>query len=477
MAASAVAVLATDEREPAADGGFLFAQAVAAYVLLSVTLWANDGMLGPWSAVPFLGCIYLLVDTGRRLRQATPEPKSSGLRPAQWTRYLILLALLAGARRPGFYLNPGTPQWAFTLLTLVLLGAALLGVRRRLTRTQSDALAAVMLAAAGAAGVLLLQASPSPRIDVFAVQQLGAAELFAGRDPYAVNYPNLYGASESVSFFGAYRPQLRCYPYPPLSLLVSAAGFWLAHDVRVAFLALQLLTGALLYAMVRRRSSTTALGLCALHLLGPRGLFVLEQGWTEPLLMAGITAWTALVLHWPRASRRAQLGQGLVLGLVLAAKQYAVLLLPLVLAQRFRPAWPRAALWRTAGLAVGISALGLLPFLLWHPQDLFEDLVLFQIRQPFRPDALTLPALFHFATGLRAPGALALLGATVSLLWSFPRLPRHPAGLLLGAALCCFGFFATAKQAFCNYYSLVAVLLLLCAAACTREAPPPERLG
>ena len=193
--------------------------------------------------------------------------------------------------------------------------------------------------------------------------------------------------------------------------------------------------------------------------------------------MAGIAAWTALVLRWPRASRRAQLGQGLVLGLVLAAKQYAVLLLPLFLAPRFRPAWPRAALWRTTGLAVGISGLGLLPFLLWHPRDLFEDLVLFQMRQPFRPDALTLPALFHFATGLRAPGALALLGAAASLLWIFPRLPRQPAGLLFGAALCLFGFFALAKQAFCNYYSLVAVLLLLCAAAAAREESPSQRPG
>lgn len=471
MAAAPVAGPASDEDRPAVDSGFLFEQAVAAYVLLSVTLWADDGALGLWSAVPFLGCIYLLVDTGRRLGQAAAAPGRAGLGRARWTRYLVLLALLAGGRRPGFYLEPGTPQWAFSGLAAVLLGAALLSIHGRLSQAQRDGLAAVMLAAAAAAGALLLQASPSPRIDVFTVQQRGAAALLAGDDPYALHYPNPYGASESAAYFGAYSPTLRCYPYPPLSLLVSAAGWWLFGDVRAAFLALQLLTGALLYAMVRRQSSATASGLCALHLLSPRGLFVIEQGFTEPLLMASLAAWTALALRRPRASRRAQLGQGLVLGLVLGAKQYAVLLLPLFLAQRFRPAWPRAALWRTTGLAVAVGGLGLLPFLLWHPRELFEDLVLFQVRQPFRPDALSLPALLHFATGLRAPGGLALLGAAASLAWSFPRLPRQLAGLLLGAALGCFGFFATAKQAFCNYYSLVAVLLLLCAAACTHPEP------
>jgi len=45
------------------------------------------------------------------------------------------------------------------------------------------------------------------------------------------------------------------------------------------------------------------------------------------------------------------------------------------------------------------------------------------------------------------------------------RLPRQPAGLLYGAAIGCFSFFAMAKQAFCNYYSFVGVLLLLTAAA------------
>lgn len=459
------------ETGAAPAAGFLFERAVLAYGLLVVTLWADDGALGLWSAAPFLACACLLFDTARRLRATPGDCATAALRPAEWSKLLVLLALLAGARRPGFYLLPGTPRWGFTLLTAAILIAALLGVRRRVSLAQRDALAAVMLVLALLAGAWVLRASPSPHIDVFRVQQLGAAQLLAGRDPYAVSYPNLYTAADSLTYFGAALPQLRCYPYPPLSLLVVSAGFWLCRDVRAAFVALHVVTGLLLYAMVRRRSGATAVGLCALHLLNPRGLFVLEQAWTEPLLAAAAAAWTASALKRPAASRRAQVEQGLLLGLLLSAKQYAVLLVPLFLAQRFRPAWPRAARLRSTGLAVSLCALVLLPFLLWHPADLFEDLILFQLRQPFRPDALTLPALVHAATGLRAPGGLALLAAAASLRWSVPRLPRQLGGLLFAAALGCFGFFAMAKQAFCNYYSFVAVLLLLCAAACAVEEP------
>lgn len=445
----------------------LLERSLLAYVLLAAALLANDGALGPLSVLPFLGCLGVLFDTVRRLGGAAPLPVVAPLSVGRWAVLLGPLALLASLRPPGVFLRPGTPLWGFPLLTAAVLGLALWGVGAQRRRPQRDALAAAMLLVFLGAAVWVLRASPGPRIDLYTIQQLGAAHLLAGRDPYAVTYPNIYTAKETLAFFGAPLTELRYYPYPPLSLLVTTAGFWLAGDVRVSFLGLHLATGALLYAMVRRRSGSMAVGLLAMHLLSPRGLFVLEQSWTEPLLAACVAAWAALMLAGGRAGKR--WAEVVLLGLVFSAKQYSVLLVPLLLFQRFRPAWSRAA--RSTALAAGLAALGLLPFLLWHPADFIEDLILFQVRQPFRHDALTLPALFSFATGLRAPGALALLGAAGSLGWAFGRLPRQPAGLLYGAAIGCFSFFAMAKQAFCNYYSFVGVLLLLCAAACVRTTP------
>lgn len=446
----------------------LLERSLLAYVLLTAALLANDGALGPLAVAPFLGCLGVLFDTVRRLGSAAPLPVAAPLSVGRWAGLLAPLALLGSLRPPGVFLRPGTPLWVFPLLTAAVLGLALWGVGTR-RRSQRDVLAAAMLLCFLVAAAGVLRASPGPRIDLYTIQQLGAGHLLAGRDPYAVTYPNIYTASETLAFFGAPVTELRNYPYPPLSLLVTTAGFWLLGDVRVSFVALHLATGALLYAMVRRRSGSMAVGLLAMHLLSPRGLFLLEQSWTEPLLSACVAAWAALMLTGGQAGKRAAAVEVGLLGLVFSAKQYSVLLLPLLLCQRFRPAWSRAT--RTTVLAAGLAALGLLPFLLWHPRDFIEDLILFQVRQPFRHDALTLPALFSFATGLRAPGALALLGAAGSLGWALGRLPRKPAGLLYGAAIGCFSFFAMAKQAFCNYYSFVGVLLLLCAAACVRSTP------
>jgi hypothetical protein len=444
---------------------FLRERALLAYVLLAAALLANDGALGPLSVAPFLGCLWVLLDTVRRLGSASLPPVAGELSVRRWAALLGPLGLLASLRPPGVFLQPGTPLWVFPLLTAALLGLALWGVGAGRGQRQRDAAAAAMLLLLLIAAGLVLHASPSPRIDLYAIQQLGAAHLLAGRDPYAVTYPNIYTAKESLAFFGAALTELHYYPYPPLSLLVTTAGFWLGGDVRVAFVALHLVTGVCLYALARRRSGAMAVGLLAMHLIHPRGLFVLEQSWTEPLLGACVAAWATLSLGSRKVSRGAVALQVVLLGLVFSAKQYSVLLLPLLLAQRFRPTWSRAALWRTTALSAGLAALLLLPFLLWHPRDLIEDLILFQVRQPFRHDALTLPALLSFATGLRAPGALALLGAAGSLGWAVGRLPRQPAGLLYGAAIGCFSFFAMAKQAFCNYYSFVGVLLLLTAAA------------
>ena len=446
----------------------LLERSLLAYVLLTAALLANDGALGPLSVAPFLGCLGVLLDTVRRLGSAAPLPVATPLSVLRWAGLLAPLALLGSLRPPGVFLRPGTPLWIFPLLTAAVLGLALWGVGTPRRRSQRDALAAAMLLCFLVAAVGVLRASPGPRIDLYTIQQLGAGHLLAGRDPYAATYPNIYTASETLAFFGAPLTELRYYPYPPLSLLVTTAGFWLFGDVRVSFLALHLATGALLYAMVRRRSGSMAVGLLAMHLLSPRGLFLLEQSWTEPLLSACVAAWAAFLLTG-QGGKRATVAEVVLLGLVFSAKQYSVLLLPLLLCQRFRPAWSRAA--RVTTLAAGLAALGLLPFLLWHPRDFIEDLILFQVRQPFRHDALTLPALFSFATGLRAPGALALLGAAGSLGWALGRLPQKPAGLLYGAAIGCFSFFAMAKQAFCNYYSFVGVLLLLCAAACVRSTP------
>jgi hypothetical protein len=312
------------------------------------------------------------------------------------------------------------------------------------------------------AGAILIARAPAPRIDVFVFQQGGAAELERGRDPYASTFPNPYSREETRAFFGDERTELREYPYPPLSLLAATAGHVAGGDVRWTLLASQLGIAALLFALATAggHSASVAIAIATLHLLHPRGLFVLYQAWTDSMVACAFL----LVVLLMQLRRGRWLG--LALGFFVAIKQYSVMALPLLL----RNGRIRSRAWIEA-LLVG-SAITI-PFLLWSPSDFFSDVVLFQLRQPFRPDALSIPALVASVTGWRAPGILALVGAAAALALTWARIgPRAgPGQLLLAAALLYAGFFLSAKQAFCNYYYFVGALILGAAALPVDAAP------
>ena len=50
-----------------------------------------------------------------------------------------------------------------------------------------------LLAIHFALGLWMIHTSPNPSIDVYVFQRDGINELFAGRNPYAMTYPDIYG--------------------------------------------------------------------------------------------------------------------------------------------------------------------------------------------------------------------------------------------------------------------------------------------
>jgi hypothetical protein len=328
----------------------------------------------------------------------------------------------------------------------------------------------VVLAIYAMSGAYVLRVHPAPAIDVFWLQQAGSAALERGDDPYGGKYPNQYTPEQTRVFFGDDRKELHGYLYPPLTLVATTAAHRLTGDVRWAQLAIQLAIGWLLFELASGagHGPEVAIGLASLHFLHPRGLFVLDQSWTDPALGAAFLGVLALL----QRSRRGALGPAL--GLFAVSKQYSVLVLPLLWKDGRVPA--RAWL---VGLATALAIV--VPFFLWGPHDFFEDLIVFQAKQPFRPDAMSIPAFVAKVSGWRAPGALALAGALGAGALSWRRLGEDaPASRLpLATALVYMAFFLCAKQAFCNYYYAVGVLVLGAAAllepASTQRTQPRSR--
>ena len=201
----------------------------------------------------------------------------------------------------------------------------------------------------------------------------------------------------------------------------------------------------------------------ALFLFTPRFLFVLEQGWTEPLVVFLLAAMVFA------ACRRPSVVPWLF-GLFLAIKQYMVfvpflgwLLLP-------RPLPSGRELGRWVVKAVGIAAAVTLPLALWNVREFWNDVVALQVIQPFRVEAMSYLAWFARDGSPHLPTSLAFVAALLATGVALIRVPRTPAGFAASVAFVYCAFFAFNKQAFCNYYYFV-VGALCCAIA----ASQPDR--
>jgi hypothetical protein len=301
-------------------------------------------------------------------------------------------------------------------------------------------------------GMWMLHASPSPRIDVVVVHVEAFDALWHGRNPYRITFENIYGAGS-----GFYSPQavagnrvLFGYPYPPLSLLLALPGYLVTGDYRYAELAAWVAGAAFIgYA----RPSVLAKLAAALLLTQPRGFFVLEQGWTEPIavLMLAVTVFgmsrKKAVAAWAG-------------GLLVVTKQYLALAVPLL----WRYAVRRQGSGRFLARAGIAAALVTLPFLLWHPRAFVDSVVLVQTREPLRIDSLSYLS-WAARHGLGGGSFIwAVAAGSVALAAGALLTPNTPAGFALSLALSSFAAFAFGSKAFCNYYFFV-VGALCCAIA------------
>jgi hypothetical protein len=147
----------------------------------------------------------------------------------------------------------------------------------------------------------------------------------------------------------------------------------------------------------------------------------------------------------------------LALGLFLASKQYNFLALPF-LGYLLQP-FTRKAYWKLFGASLAVAMATVLPFAIWNFHALWHDLVLFHLAQPVRQDALSFAIPFPLFMKL---GPLLLLAFIV---WGARRGSLQPAIFAVAYGMALLLFFSTSKQAFLNYYFLIAQAFLLAATA------------
>jgi hypothetical protein len=493
-------------------GWFTPAALACAAIALGLALQINFGQYHPaarpWLAAAVLACAAAVV-----------LPNFGRLTILNWRPDQLVLAVglavqfaLLYSRDPAATLHLDAPDDLAPFKAGIALAAALTAVGCSGTRAARFAVPMLLLTHL-ALGLWVIRSTPMPRVDVQVFQRDAAAALLAGTNPYAITFPDIYGGKLPVYGPGvAEDGRLNFgYPYLPLSLLLAVPGHLLGDFRYASLLALTLSGGLIAYARPAAREKDTSgpagdkpprrqrrdpnllvpalpgtqssvwaatarsVAAAALLLFTPRGFFVVEAGWTEPFAILFLAA-TVFV-----AGRKGMRWAALLpvaLGLLLACKQYVVLLAPLVL---LLPAGLPASLpgvRRMNARGAMLLALGLLvaaavslPLALWDVDAFLHSAVTLQFRQPFRADALSYLVPYAASHGGGLPPvwtSFAFAGAAALLaLW---RCPRTPAGFAAGVAILFLAFFATSKQAFCNYYALV-LAALCCALAATPGVP------
>jgi hypothetical protein len=303
-------------------------------------------------------------------------------------------------------------------------------------------------------GVWMIRASPTPGIDVVVVHKEAMDAFLHKHDPYRISFPNIYGPDWKYYYNPAVVFGDRIgfgYPYPPPSLVLAIPGYQFLGDYRYSELSF-LIAAAALIGYSRRH---TAAKLAAVVLLTtPRGFFILEQGWTEPISIFVVALTTFLLTEGPvRASWAA--------GLMLATKQYLPFTGLAVLRTLLldRAGWPKALF-----VILLTGAICILPMALWHPNAFMRSVVWLQTLEPFRTDSLSF-LIWADRNGYGRGSFLWAVGAaTVAAVVSLLTTRNTPSGFAASAAITMFAMFAFGSKAFCNYYYFV-IGALCCALA------------
>lgn len=303
-------------------------------------------------------------------------------------------------------------------------------------------------ACVAAAGHDTYKTSPTPRIDVWTVQQQGALALFEGKNPFQEVHVGDTGPRTANDV---------PYVYPPMQLYVTAPAWKLVGDTRYAILAAALLLGFALRAIARRFGAHQLPAILedapALFVwCTPKFFFILEQAWVDPVQIAWVSA---LVLA--AAMNRPWL-TAVLAGLVVGAKQTMLIVAGLYgFGLRFS-----LKQWAVAG---GVALATFLPWMLWDFGAWKHANFDFLSALPVRPDALTYITWVRRKFGVEIPYVLAFPASAALIGLAAWKGPRTIGRLTMAVVASVTIFFVINKWAFANYYFTLLGLSALAAAA------------
>lgn len=411
--------------------------------LISAALQYSDGHFSHIAlagiTAGLLFCVWGFISKDRRLR---------------WPLFYVALAcelLMLLVAKPSYgWPDANLAKFRIAILFCCFAAAGVCAARSRLLRHVAFGAA---VAAVFVIGVWQLRHTPAPAIDVYTMHQDASAALLSGANPYAIRSRDIYfpegghyapgSAANGWLTFG--------FPYPPLSLFISSLGYLIAGDCRYAHL-VAICAASLLLAFARPRRLSLVASL--LLLFTPRVFFVLEQDWTEAVVVFLLAMVVFCRSRYPRAAPW-------ITGLLLASKQYLIFTVPALLRN-----------WRDMSKAALAGVIVTAPLALWNLHEFFRSVVIFHLLQPSQTYALSYMALLA-RHGIHLPGWVVFLLTAAAAGFVIRKAPQTTAEIFNAVALIMIVFFVFNKVAFCNYYYLVIAALAAAIAVADVDWPRP----
>ena len=294
-------------------------------------------------------------------------------------------------------------------------------------------------------GTWIIKTIPYPFIDVFVFHQTSSKALLTGINPYTLSTPNIYGTMEGYGNELVKNGFLTIgNPYPPISILFSAFGYFFGKDIRYSHLFAIVLSGALIAFLSPGRATKLA---AYIFLFTPKLYYVVEQSWTEPIVILFLVATVFCAVHKPRWIP-------VMLGIFFASKQYLLFFFPItILLFASHMSWKK--LLKDYSVIAITGILVTMPLALWNFSAFYWNVGAAQWYQVFRTDALSYLALYARIFDKHPSQLIAFIALLISFIPIWRYVPRTSAGFVTSLAWSLGVFFAFNKQAFCNYYFLV----------------------
>ncbi|OUR98780.1 hypothetical protein A9Q84_05040 [Halobacteriovorax marinus] len=293
--------------------------------------------------------------------------------------------------------------------------------------------------------------SPNPGIDVFTVTQEGADYLLKGVNPYASKFSDIFGGRYGY---------VAGYVYWPGILLTLSPFKWIFGDVRFFYILAQIITLFGISKLARSKGVNRSIErfMQLIWLSFPVTFFVLEQTWTENLIIVELTLLFLFLQkrNFPFAA--------ITLGVLCATKQYNIFLAILVYAYIFKVLDLRELV--KFFIVSVLSALVLFaPFILWDHQAFIQTTLTDILSYEPRRDALSWAAWIFHHQAVKIPTLVSLVIYLTPTIFGCYRILKTKScelrELILWLVVSYGAIFLFGKQAFCNYYYLIAFLVLI----------------